>query len=78
MYRGKEEKDRVAWFTELVRNPKRKTGLERVSIHTEKSFRNITKPNRNQIVFTILRLIWNQTNVRSVSNQSENGKNNLI
>ena len=32
----------------------------------------------NQIVFTILRLIWNQTDVRLVPNQSENGKYNLI
>ena len=30
-------------------------------VHTEKSFRNVIKSNRNQIVFTIFRLIWNQT-----------------
>ena len=34
------------------------------AIHTEKSFRNIIKSNRNQIVFTIFWLIWNQTEVR--------------
>ena len=28
--------------------------------------------------FSILRLIWNQTDVRLVPNQSENGKYNLI
>ena len=32
--------------------------------HKEKSFRNLVKSNRNQIVFTIFRLIWNQTDVR--------------
>ena len=46
--------------------------------HTEKSFRNLIKPTRNQIVFTIFRLIWNQTDVRLVPNQWENGKYNLI
>ena len=28
-------------------------------VHTEKSFRNLIKSNRNQIVFTIFRFIWN-------------------
>ena len=46
----------------------------RPRMHTEKSFRNLVKSNRNQIVFTIFRLIWNQM----VPNQSENGKWNLI
>ena len=41
--------------------------------------RNIIKSNRNQIVFIIFRLTWNQTDsVRLVPNQSENGKYNLI
>ena len=40
--------------------------------------RNIIQSNRNQIVFIIFRLIRNQTEVRLVSNQSENSKNNLI
>ena len=40
--------------------------------------RNITKSNRNQIVFTMHRLIWNQTEVRLAPNQSGNGKYNLI
>ena len=43
------------------------------SLHTEKYFRNLIKSTRNQIVFTIFRLIWNPTDVRLVSNQSENG-----
>ena len=34
---------------------------QRHSIHTEKSFRNLIKSNRNQIVFTMHRLIRNQT-----------------
>ena len=46
--------------------------------HTEKSFRNIIKSTRNQIVFTIFRLIWIQTDVRLDPNQSEIGKYNLI
>ena len=40
--------------------------------------RNLIKSNRNQIVFTIFRLNWNQTDVHSISNQSQNGKYNLI
>ena len=35
-------------------------------IHTEKSFRNLIKWNRNLFVFTIFLLIWNQTDVRLV------------
>ena len=31
------------------------------NLHTEKSFRNLIKSNRNKIVYTIFRLIWNQT-----------------
>ena len=45
------------------------------SVYTQ---RNLIKSNRNQIVFTICRLIWNQTGVRLVPNQSKNGKYNLI
>ena len=47
-------------------------------LHTEKSFRNLSKSNRNQIVSTIFRFIWKQTDVHLVLNQSENGKCNLI
>ena len=43
------------------------------SIHTEKSF--IIESNRNKIVFTIFRLLWNQTDFRLVPNQSDNDKN---
>ena len=32
-------------------------------LHTEKSFRILIESNRNQIVFTIFRLIWYQTDV---------------
>ena len=41
--------------------------------NTEKSFPNLIKLNSNLIVFTMHRLIWNQTDVRMVPNQSENG-----
>ena len=46
-------------------------------VHTEKSFRNRIKSNRNHIVFSIFRLIWNQMDVRLVRNQSENSEYNL-
>ena len=47
-------------------------------LHTEKYSPNLIKSNRNQIVFTMHRLIWDQTDVRLVPNQSENGKYNMI
>ena len=40
--------------------------------------RNLLESNWNQIVFPIFRLIWNQTDVRLVQNQSENCKYNPI
>ena len=46
--------------------------------YTEKSFRNLNKSSRNQNVFTIFRLIWIQTEVNLVPNQSKDGKYNLI
>ena len=49
-----------------------------INVHTDKSFRNLIKSNQNQIVCTIFRLIWNQTDVRLVPNQLENGTYNLI
>ena len=45
---------------------------------TGKCFRNLFKSTRNQILFTIFRLIWNQTDVHLNPNQSENSKYNLI
>ena len=56
-------------------------GWQTVSwVHTEKYFRNLIKSNRNQIVFTIYRLIWNSKRKRpcAAPNQSENVKYNLI
>ena len=50
-------------------------------LHTEKSFRNLIKLNRNQIVFTIFRLIWNSKRTVSVfcfKSIEENGEYNLI
>ena len=40
--------------------------------------RNFIKSNWNQIVFTIFRLIYDQTDFRLVLNHLENGKYNLI
>ena len=45
---------------------------------TDNYFINLNKSTRNQIVFTIFRLIWNQTDVRLFPNQSENVIYNLI
>ena len=39
--------------------------------YTEKSFRNLVKSTRNQIVFSIFRLTCNQKGVRLILNQSE-------
>ena len=39
---------------------------------------NLINSNRNQIVLTIFRFIWNQTDICLVPNQSENRKCNLI
>ena len=47
-------------------------------VQTEKSFQNLIKSTRNQIVFIISQLFWNQTEVLLFPNQSENGKYNLI
>ena len=47
-------------------------------VHTEKPFRNLIESNRNKIVFTIFRLISNQTDIRLVPHQSENYQYNLI
>ena len=66
-------------FTLKKKNISMKNFHSHLSSYTEKSFRNLIKFNRNQIVFTIFRLIWNQTDtVRLVPNQSENSKYNLI
>ena len=46
--------------------------------YRQKSFPNCIITNRNQIAFTMHRLIWNQMDVRLVPNQSENGKYHLI
>ena len=50
----------------------------RSKIHTEKSFRNLINSNWNQTVFTIFRMIQNQTDVRLVPNRSVNGYYNMI
>ena len=68
------EKYRQSYVTLLVRLLYLRMNLEFFHIYTQKSFRNLIKSNRNQIIFTIFGLIWNQTEVRLVPNQSENGK----
>ena len=50
----------------------------KIDAHTEKCFRILIKSTWNQIVFTILRLIWIQTDVCLDPDQSENVKYNLI
>ena len=55
-----------------------KWNLFSVCVNTKKVFQNHIKSNQNQTVFTIFRLIFNQTDVRLVPNQSKNGKYYLI
>ena len=69
---------RIRNRTLLLTYVDRKECLSLIGLHAEKSFRNLIKSNRNQFVFTIFRLICNQTDVRLIPNQSENGKYNLI
>ena len=47
-------------------------------LHADKSFRNLIKSTRNQIVYTIFQLLWNRTDFRLIPNQLENGIYNLI
>ena len=47
-------------------------------LHKEIFFWNLIELNRNQIIFTIFQLIWNETEIRLVPKQSESGKYNLI
>ena len=47
-------------------------------VHTAKPFRSLVKSSRNQILFTIFRLVLNETDICLVPDQSENGKYNLI
>ena len=47
-------------------------------LYTQKYFWNLIKSNQNQILFTIYRLICNQTDVHLVTNQVKHGKCNLI
>ena len=63
--------------TEITRNLRAQACVMR-NKHTHKYFPNLIKLNRNQIVYTIFRLILDQTDIRSVTNQSENGEYNLI
>ena len=46
--------------------------------HSQKTFWNLIISNRNHIVFTLFRLIWIQTDVCLVPNQTENIKYNLF
>ena len=48
---------------DLARQRRNFPGIH-VNLQTEKSFRNLIESNRNQIVFTIFRLIWIQADVR--------------
>ena len=70
----------VVWGQFGIQNIKvyKVTHTRALHIHTEKSFRNHVKSNRYQIVCNILRFILNQTEFHFVSNQSENGRYNLI
>ena len=47
-------------------------------VHTEKYFRNLIKSSQNQIVLSIFRMIYVQTDIGLDPNQLGNGKYNLI
>ena len=47
-------------------------------MHKEKYFRNVVKSTRNQIVFTIFRLTWIQTDIHLDPSHSKNSNYNLI
>ena len=58
-----------------IRRTKQRSVTSRAlsGLYTQRNlFRNPIESNRNQIVFTIFRLIWNQMDVRLIQNQSEN------
>ena len=59
-------------------NTRQKGDIRLLFQHTEKYFLNLVESTLNYIVFFIFRLIWIQTEVRLVSNQSDNGEYNLI
>ena len=67
-------------FLERFRRPMTPWGtlVDKTCCTQTNIFQNLIKSNRNQIVFSIFRLIWNQTAICLVLNQSENGKYNLI
>ena len=71
-----------SWFYFLIKKD-RNVGCKFVQnyrknmVQTWYTQRNLIISNWNQIVFTIFRLIWNQTNVRLTPNQSENCNYNL-
>ena len=75
---GEKSSGRIAKQCSFLMRFRGRRGNFNLLAHTEKSFQNLIKSNRNHIVFTIIRFIWNQTYARLVINQSENGKYNLI
>ena len=74
----------INYFLSSIKNLKIVHGLGQVCnvlilVSTRREFFfEIIKSNLNKIAYTILWFIWNQTDVRLVPNQSENGKYNLI
>ena len=52
--------------------------MQPIEIHAEKYILYSCQLNRNQIVFTTFRLIWNQTELSFAPNKSEEGRYNHI
>ena len=69
-----EKKTEFHLFSNLIEKLQTKSYY----VETEKSAFASSYINRNHIVFSIFRLILNQTEFRLVANQSKNGKINLI
>ena len=79
MYNGLDEIKMGFLFPSITNSSPGRAPFIHVPQNTGREiFSNCIESNRDQIVFTIFRLIWNQINVCLDPNQSQNGKYNLI
>ena len=64
----------LIWFSHYAGYRVELRSLKKIPMFVHlKSFRNLIKSNRNQIVFTMHRLIWNQTDGSTVSQKRKHG-----
>ena len=76
--KGKQRDENSADWRQIIKHIQDNAAARQILPQTETFFGNLTESNRNQIVFTIFRWIWNQTDVRLVPKPSENCKCILI